>query len=82
MSEQYFKGVFAAYLGSALSCGPIMEWQIDLIKESISQYCEAQIDHSLLSSQEKEEQKRQMKLSLDAYITGVKDELRASGRLA
>ena len=38
-------------------CGPITEWQIDIIKENISHYCEATIDHSQLSYQEKKDQK-------------------------
>lgn len=81
MGEQYFKGVLAAYLGKNFMNGAVSEWQIDVIKESISHYYEAMIEHSQLSYQEKEEQKRQMKQSLEAYIHGVKDELRAKGRL-
>ena len=75
MGEQYFKGVLAGYLGANFMCGPITEWQIDIIKENISHYCEATID------QEKENQKRQMKQSLEEYIQGVKDEMRAEGRM-
>ena len=41
-----------------------------------SHYCEATIDHSQLSYQEKEDQKRQMKQSLEVYIQVVKDEMR------
>ena len=81
MGEQYFKGVLAGYLGANFSSGPITEWQIDIIKENISHYCEATIDHSQLSYQEKEDQKRQMKQSLEVYIQGVKDEMRAKGRM-
>ena len=81
MGEQYFKGVLAGYLGVNFMCGFITEWQIDIIKESISHYCEATIAHSQLSYQEKEDQKRQMKQSLEVYIRGVKDEMRAEGRL-
>ena len=55
MGEQYFKGVLAGYLGANFMCGPITEWQIDIIKENISHYCEATVDHSRLSYQEKEE---------------------------
>ena len=79
MFEQYFKGLFAAYLGANFMNGAVSEWQIDVIKENISHYSEAQIEHSLLSFQEKEEQKRQMKQSLEVYIQGVKDELRVKG---
>ena len=51
MGEQYFRGVLAGYLGANFMCGTITEWQIDVIKESISHYCEATIDHSQLSFQ-------------------------------
>ena len=81
MGEQYFKGVLAGYLGANFMCGPITEWQIDFIKESISHYCEAKIDHSCLTALEKEAQKRQMKRSLDEYIHGVKDILSGEGKL-
>lgn len=81
MGEQYFKGVLAAYLGANFMHGPVSEWQIDVIKEDISRFSEAMIDYSQLSYQEKENQKHQMKQSLEAYIHGVKDELRAKGRL-
>lgn len=73
MGKEYFTGVFAAYLGTGFMSHPIPKWQIDLIKENISHFCEAQIDHSPLSYEEKEEQKRQMKLSLEMYIQGVKE---------
>ena len=59
----------------------VAEWQIDVIKESMSHYNEAMIEHSQLSYQKKEEQKRQMKQSLEAYIHGVKDQLKREGRL-
>ena len=75
------EGVLAGYLGANFMSGPITEWQIDVIKENISHYCEATIDHSQRSYQEKEDQKRQMKQSLEVYIQGVKDEMRGMGRM-
>ena len=81
MGEQYFKGVLAAYLGANFMNGSVSEWQIDVIKESISHYYEAMIEHSHLSYQEKEDQKRQMKQSLEVYIQGVKDEMRVTSKL-
>ncbi len=81
MGEPYFKGVLAGYLGANFMCDPITEWQIDIIKENISHYCEATIDHSQLSYQEKADQKRQMKQRLEVYIQGVKDEMKAAGRM-
>ena len=72
MVEQYFKGVLAGYLGANFTSDIISEWQIDIIKENISHYCEETIDHS---------SKRQMQQSLEVYIQGVKDEMRANGRI-
>ena len=73
MGENYFKGVLAAYLGGNFMNGTVSEWQIDVIKESISHYYEAMIEHSQLLDQEKEEHKHQMKQCLEVYIQGVKD---------
>ena len=81
MGEQYFKGILAAYLGANFFNSHVEEWQIDAIKENISHYCETTIDNSQLSYQEKEEQKHQMKQSLEVYIQGVKEEMRAMGRM-
>lgn len=81
MGENYFKGVLAAYLGVNFMNGPVPEWQIDVIKESISHYYEAMIEHSQLSDKEKDEQKHQMKQSLEVYIHGVKDEMMRAGRM-
>lgn len=81
MGEQFFRGVLAAFLGANFMNAPITEWQIDMLKEYISHFSEARIDHSQLSFQEKEEQKHQMKQSLEAYINGVKETLRAGGKL-
>ena len=81
MGEQYFKGVLAGYLGANFMNEFVSEWQIDVIKEGMSHYNEAIIEHSQLSYQEKEEQKRQMKQSLEVYIQGVKDEMRGMGRM-
>lgn len=81
MGEQFFRGVLVAFLGANFMNGPITEWQIDMLKEYISHFCEARIDHSQLSLHEKEEQKHQMKHSLEVYIYGVKETLRARGKL-
>ena len=56
IGEQYFRGVLAAFLGANFMNALITEWQLDMLKEFILHFCEAQIDHSQLSLQEKEEQ--------------------------
>lgn len=80
MSEIYFIGLYRTSL-IARFMEPISEKHVDAIKEGITRYCEWKIDSSPLSFQEKEEQKRQMKRSADAYNHGIKDGLRMNGRL-
>ena len=62
------------------ACWPVILGRT-LCVANISHYCEATIDHSQLSYQEKEDQKRQMKQSLEVYIQGVKDEMKVTGRM-
>ena len=53
------------------------EEAIDLVKETISRFKEAEIDQSVISDSAKEEMKSQWKQWLDATTHGIKDELRA-----
>lgn len=55
MGDQYFKGVLAAYLGANFMNEPVPEWKIDVVKENISRFSEAMIEHSQITYQEKEE---------------------------
>lgn len=79
MDNSYFIGLFVAFWGKSFIGEPISEEQIEMIKESLSRFCEKEINCTPLSYQEKEEQKCQMKQSLDAYIHGVKDGLKVEG---
>ena len=81
LAQAYYSGILAAYIDSEYMSWPISEGQIDLIKENISHFCETRIDDTRLSYQEKKEQKRQMKQSLEVYIQGVKDEMRTKERM-
>ena len=58
---------------------PLTGGRVDDVKEDLKHFCEKKIDDSQLSDQEKEEQKRQMKQSLEVYIQGVKNEMRRIG---
>ena len=51
------------------------------MKEAISKFREAEIDHLTMLPSEKEELKNQWKKWLDATTHGIKDELRAEGKL-
>ena len=79
--QTYLSGSLAAYMESISMSIPLTERRVDEIKEELKHFCEKKIDDSQLSNQEKEEQKRQMKQSLEVYIQGVKDEMRAAGRM-
>lgn len=81
LTHAYYRGKFAAYMESISMTAPLTESRIDEIKENLSHICEKEIDESQLSDQEKKEQKRQMKQCLKVYIQGVKDEMRAKGRM-
>ena len=81
MGDIYIKGLYRTCSVARFMNVPILEKQVDAIKECISRYWELKIDSSPLSFQEKDEQKRQMKHSVDAYNHGIKDGLRMNGRL-
>lgn len=73
-------GDFAVALPDVLN-GRISERQIDLVKEAISKFRESEIDHLAISASEKEDLKSGWKQWLDATTRGIKDELRAEGKL-
>ena len=52
--EPYYAGAFRAALTSCFIGGRISEQQIDLVKETISRFKEAEIDQSVISDSAKE----------------------------
>lgn len=76
-----FEGAFRAAIASCFIGGRISEQQIDFVKEVVSKFREAEIDHLQLPDSDKEELKRQWKQWLDAATRGIKDELRGEGKL-
>ena len=77
----YFEGAFLAAIASCFINGRISEQQIDVAKEIISRFKEYEIEHAVIMPEKKEELKRQLKQFLDAKIQGLKDKLRAQGKL-
>ena len=77
----YFEGAFLAAIASCFINGRISEQQIDAAKEIISRFKEYEIEHAAIKPEKKEELKRQLKQFLDAKIQGLKDKLRAQGKL-
>lgn len=57
------------------------EQQIDFVKGIISRFREAEIEGSPFTDTEKEQMKYQWRQWLDATTHGIKDELRAEGKL-
>ena len=55
--------------------------QIDQVKECAKKLKEAEIDHSKLTSAEKENQKQQWKQWIDSTAKGFKDKLKEMGRM-
>lgn len=77
----YYAGALRTAIASCFINGKISEQQIDFVKEAISKFREAEIDHLAISASKKEEFKNQWKKWLDATTHGIKDELRAEGKL-
>ena len=77
----YYSGALKTAIASCFVSGIISEQQIDFAKELISKYREAEIDHLAISALEKETLKSQWKQWLEATAQGMKDELRAEGKL-
>ena len=77
----YYAGALKTAIASCFINGKISEQQIDFVKEVISKFREAEIDHLTVSASEKEDLKNQWKQWLDATARGIKDELRAEGKL-
>lgn len=77
----YYAGALRTAIASCFINGRISEQQIDFVKEVLLKFREAEIDHLAISASEKEELKSQWKQWLDATTHGIKDELRAEGKL-
>ena len=75
----YYAGALRTAIASCFINGRISEQQIDFVKEVISKFREAEIDHLAIPASEKEELKSGWKQWLDATTHGIKDELREGG---
>ena len=79
--KSFFEGALRAAITSSFINGKISEQRIDFVKEIISEFREAEIEHSFLLPAEKSRLKDQWKQWLDATVQGIKAELRAEGKL-
>ncbi|MBO4840198.1 MAG: hypothetical protein J5524_03765 [Bacteroidaceae bacterium] len=79
--KAYLEGVLWAAYGVKVITGNVAEWQIDAVKECAKELKEKEIEHSSLSSTEKQTQKRLWKQWIDEITKGFKDVLRSEGRM-
>ena len=77
----YYAGAFKTAITSCFINGKISEQQIDFVKEAISKFREAEIDHLAISASEKEELKSGWKQWMETTTQGIKVELRTEGRM-
>ena len=77
----YYVGALRTVIASCFINGKISEQQIDFVKEAISKFREAEIDHLAISASEKEELKSGWKQWMETTTQGIKVELRTEGRM-
>lgn len=77
----YYAGALRTAIASCFINGKISEQQIDFVKEVISKFREAEIEHLGISASEKEELKSGWRQWMEATTHGIKDELRGEGKL-
>lgn len=80
-AQAYFEGMLWAAFGVRIFSDNVAEWQIDAVKKYAKKLKYEEIDHSEIAQAEKENQKRLWEQWLDATTHGIKDELRAEGKL-
>lgn len=79
--EAYIKGMLWAAYGVKVISGNVEEWQIESVKKYAKKLKEDEIEHSKLTSAEKDEQKRLWKQWIDETTKGFKEVLKREGRM-
>lgn len=80
-AKAYLEGMLWAAFGVKIFSGNVAEWQIDAVKKYAKKLKEEEIDHSSLSSAEKENQKELWKQWIDETTKGFKEVLKSEGRM-
>ena len=80
-AQAYLEGMLWAAYGVRVIDGNVAEWQIDAVKKYAKKLKEEEIDHSALTSAEKDDQKRLWKQWIDETTKGFKEVLRREGRM-
>ena len=80
-AQAYMVGMLYAAFGERVFSGDAVEEHIEAVKEYAKKRKEEEIDHSMLTPTEKENQKRLWKEWIDETTKGFKDELKRAGRI-
>ena len=80
-ARAYFEGLLLAAYGVKIFSDSVAECQIDVVKKYGKKLKEEEIDHSMLTPTEKENQKRLWKEWIDETTHGFKDELKRARRI-
>lgn len=77
----YLEGMLWAAFGVRIFSDNVAEWQIDAVKKYATKLKEEEMEHSALTSAEKDDQKRLWKQRIDETTKGFKVVLRREGRM-
>ena len=80
-ASAYLEGMIWAAFGVRIFSDNTSEWQIDVVSKYAKKLKEEEIEHSSLTSEEKENQKRLWKEWIDETTKGFKEVLRGEGRM-
>ena len=80
-AQAYFEGMLWAAFGVRIFSDNASEWQIDAVSKYAKKLKEEEIEHSSLTPEEKENQKRLWKEWIEEESKGFKEVLRREGRI-
>ena len=80
-AQAYIDGMLWAAFGVRIFSDNAKEWQIDAVKKYATRLKEEEIEHSALTIQERENQKRLWKQWIDETTKGFKELLKSAGRM-
>ena len=80
-AQAYVEGMLWAAYGVKIFSDNVAEWQIEAVKKYAKKLKEEEIEHSTLTSADKDEQKRLWKKWIDETTKGFKEVLKKEGRM-
>ena len=81
IAQAYIEGMLWAAFGVRIFSENVAEWQIEAVKKYAKKLKEEEIEHSVLTPAEKDEQKRLWKQWIDETTKGFKEVLKKEGRM-